>query len=361
MPADNESIAEKDSAQKLQANFLPDFCQIRALLIIVIIAELLAFVLALAPMGSDHQRWSDLGLISLFVQWIALSSTALLCLCRPWFTNHNVTAITLVSLFVIVGITAVVSLATYHWILSSGLGGISSHTSGLSFVLRNTAIALIISIIALRYFYVQHQSRLSIQAEARSRLNALQARIRPHFLFNSMNTIASLTRSKPELAETVVEDLADLFRNNLNSGDNARRLDAEIDLAKRYLNIEQLRLGSRLETSWQIDELPSDAAVPALLLQPLVENAVYHGIEPRTQGGCISISGTFENNQIRLIIRNPLPDIKNEKNKGSGIALENTKQRLAGWYEGEAKLHIENEADQFSVTLVFPYQDINQT
>ncbi|MBL4850885.1 MAG: histidine kinase [Gammaproteobacteria bacterium] len=354
----------------MAAAFLPDFCQLRALLLVVIIAELLAFVLTLAPMTSTQQRWGDLGLISLFVQWIALTSTAMLCLSKRWFKQLNVTATTFYSLFVVTGITALVSAIAYHLILSNSLGSAlagfegltqSSHHAG--FILRNVAISLIICAVALRYFYVQHQSRLSIRAEARSRLHALQARIRPHFLFNSMNTIASLTRSNPELAETVVEDLADLFRNNLNTSNNATRLADEIDLTRRYLNIEQLRLGERLQTQWRVDMLPDNAAVPPLLLQPLVENAVYHGIEPCVNGGCIRIQGRFEADMICLTISNPLPITTTPQgtqtnSKGLGMALENTRQRLAGWYEGEGHLATENKDGQFIVTLTLPYQRI---
>ncbi len=346
--------------------FLPDFCQLRALLLVVIIAELLAFVLTLAPMTSHQQRWSDLGLISLFVQWIALTSTAVLCLSKRWFRRLSITATTLFSLFVVTSITAIVSGIAYRLLASDGLAGFDGlmpNTPHISFILRNVAISLIICAVALRYFYVQHQSRLSIRTEARSRLHALQARIRPHFLFNSMNTIASLTRSQPELAEAVVEDLADLFRNNLNTSDNATRLADEIDLTRRYLHIEQLRLGRRLRTKWDIDSLPDNASVPPLMLQPLLENAVYHGIEPSTQGGSIEISGHMQSDRICLTISNPLADNKTPqaKNKGLGMALENTRQRLAGWYEDEAQLATSTQDGRFTVTLTLPYLPMDKS
>ena len=360
MSPDTQPPNKPSTAPDATAAFLPDFCQMRALLLVVIIAELLAFVLTLAPLESGGQRWGDLGLISLFVQWIALTSTAVLCLSRRWFKRLNVTTTTLYSLFIVTTITALVSEMAYRLIISStfsGLEGLTQDATHISFILRNVAISLIICAVALRYFYIQHQSRLSIRAEARSHLHALQARIRPHFLFNSMNTIASLTRSQPELAETVVEDLADLFRNTLNNSDNAARLADEIDLAQRYLNIEQLRLGDRLQTEWQIDTLPDDAAVPPLLLQPLVENAVYHGIEPSITGGCIRVNGHLEGGLIKLIISNPIADnAPQHPNKGLGMALENTRQRLVGWYEGEGHLTAENTDGQFIVTLTLPYQ-----
>ncbi|PCH61254.1 MAG: histidine kinase [Gammaproteobacteria bacterium] len=350
------------TAPDAMAAFLPDFCQMRALLLVVIIAELLAFVLTLAPMAGDQQRWGDLGLISLFIQWIALTSTAVLCLSKRWFIRRGVTITTLYSLFVVTSITALVSELAYRLMLANNFNGLAESTSHTSFILRNVAISLIICAVALRYFYVQHQSRLSIRAEARSRLHALQARIRPHFLFNSMNTIASLTRSQPELAETVVEDLADLFRNNLNTSDNATRLADEIDLTRRYLNIEQLRLGERLQTLWQIDTLPDDAAVPPLLLQPLVENAVHHGIEPSVNGGRIEINGYLDRDIIHMTISNPLTgkQTPQTKNKGLGMALENTRQRLAGWYEGEAQLETSTKDNHYIVTLTLPYRRLGE-
>lgn len=354
MPADQRYTGSPADT----AVFLPDFCQIRALLLVVIIAELLAFVLTLAPAGSQHQRWNDLGLISLFVQWVALSGTFILCIAKPWLVKRGVAAATIAVLAIMAIITAAVSEATFQLAQHNASFGLGHNESRLGFIARNVTITLIISAIALRYFYVQYQSRLSIRAEARARLHALQARIRPHFLFNSMNTIASLTRSQPALAETVVEDLADLFRNNLNTSDAPTRLGDEIDLAQRYLNIEQLRLGKRLRTDWRVDSLPKDAAVPPLLLQPLVENAVYHGIEPRAEGGVISISGAVEDDHIRLEIRNPVSaqTATTRPNKGHGMALENTRQRLAGWYGGEAVFEHREQGGQFIVSLSIPYR-----
>jgi len=142
------------------------------------------------------------------------------------------------------------------------------------FVLRNVAIGLIVTGLALRYFYVAHEWRRSVELRAAARVLALQARIRPHFLFNSMNTIAALTRSNPPRAEEAVQDLADLFRATL-ADKGTITLAEELEVARTYQRMEQLRLGARLQVEWRTDALPADALVPGLVIQPLLENAIY--------------------------------------------------------------------------------------
>ena len=139
-------------------------------------------------------------------------------------------------------------------------------------------------------FYIQHQWRKNIESEADARVQALQSRIRPHFLFNCMNTIASLTRKDPKLAEEATEDLADLFRVSLQEAKRMSTVAEEISLCKRYLRIESHRFGDRLKTVWETDNLPEHAQLPNLTLQPILENAIYHGIEPLTEGWCDSYS-----------------------------------------------------------------------
>ena len=151
-----------------------------------------------------------------------------------------------------------------------------------------------VTALALRYFYVTHEWRHNVELQAKARVHALQARIRPHFLFNSMNTIAALTRSNPARAEEAVQDLAELFRANLNEKRSQIPLAEEIDVARTYQRMEQLRLGDRLRVDWKVDSLPTDALVPGLTLQPLLENAIYHGVEPRPDGGVVTVTGRIQ-------------------------------------------------------------------
>src|SRR3990172_6784118 len=191
--------------------FLPNFCRVRMVLALVVIAQLLAFVLALGPYG-NADRWNDLSVISLFIQWTALTSGALLCVSRPLLSKlDNAHAATL-SYILLLAVTVIMSETVYRLLQSSFFGMVLSGQWHRDFLLHNLGISAVVSAVALRYFYVQHQWKKNLESEAVARIQALQARIRPHFLFNSMNTIASLTRSQPHIAEATVQNLADLFR-----------------------------------------------------------------------------------------------------------------------------------------------------
>ncbi len=340
--------SQTDSAQ--DSLFLPSFCDIRMVFAVVVIAELLAFVLVLADPTRDP--WSELGLTSLFVQWIALSSAAVLCLARPLLGRVSNTAAALTSYLLLLVTTAVISELGFQLGPSTqGLPG-GEHAG---FLFRNLGISAILSALILRYLYVQHQWRRKIQAEAQARVQALQARIRPHFLFNSMNSIAALTRSDAERAELAVQDLSDLFRVSLRDAAERVTLEEELEVAERYLRLEALRLGDRLRVEWSIDRLPRKRLVPSLILQPLLENAVYHGIEPLPDGGRIAIHGAAEGRRISISIRNPRARGNAEAHrKGNRIALENIRLRLQLAFGDQAGVALREVDDEFETTLYFP-------
>jgi two-component system sensor histidine kinase AlgZ len=222
-----------------------------------------------------------------------------------------------------------------------------------SFLLRNLAIGFIVSGIALRYFYVTHQWRQNVELQAQARVNALQARIRPHFLFNSMNTIASLTRSNPSRAEEAVQDLADLFRATLSDKRSQISLAEEIEVAQIYERMEKLRLGKRLEVVWKTDAAPAHAIVPGLMIQPLLENAIYHGIEPRPNGGVVTVTGEFAHGLITIVVRNPVPETVSPRD-GNRLALANIRERLTLLYDERATIKAGRFGDEYIVTLRFP-------
>ncbi len=355
MKASIPTLPYRDGAA--QNTFLPDFCHIRTVFIIVVIAELLAFVLALAPQGQSSGRWSDLSLISLFMQWVALTCTALLCACRTHLDKLGNAGAGLASHGLILLVTAVLSETAYRIGLNNGLWHASTPGWHSEFLLRNILISAIVSAVILRYFYVQHQTRMNAAAESRARFQALQARIRPHFIFNSLNTIASLTRSHPALAEELIEDLADLFRVNLAHGATLGTLEEELALARRYLKIEQYRLGDRLRLKWQLDDLPRDATLPSLLIQPLLENAIYHGIEPLVEGGEIRIQGYLRKKRIVFIISNPVAEEScSARRRSNHMALDNIRERLAIHFGPAGTLTTTPAHGHFTATLVFPYQ-----
>lgn len=342
-------------ARQEEEFFLPSFCEVRMVFAVVVIAELIAFVLVLVSPGVLGDPWSDLGLISLFMQWIALSSAALLCMTRSLLSRLSNAAAALISYLLVLLVTATVSEMAYWFITTStALPAIDSDEHEV-FLLRTLTISTVVSAVILRYLYVQHQWRQRLQAETRARIEALQARIRPHFLFNSMNTIASLTRSRPDIAEEAIQDLSDLFRASLGNSPDRTTLGEELTLARRYLNIEFLRLGERLAVEWDLDALPMDVKLPPLILQPLLENAIYHGIEPLPEGGTIRINGHITKGWVNIEISNPIPASETgNRYRGNRIAQENIRQRLMLAFGGRAGLEILCQEGVYRVSILFP-------
>ena len=336
--------------------FLPNFCDVRMVFAVVVIGELLAFVLTLAPFTASGERWGQLSVISLFVQWVGLTSAAVLCAARPYLGHYRENVAAALSYLLLLLVTLALSEGAYRIALLTGFGWNVSPLWHAELILRNLAVSAIVCAVVLRYFYVQHQWERQVKAESQARVEALQARIRPHFLFNSMNTIAALTRSDPELAEEAVEDLADLFRQSLAEVGQQVTLAEELELSKRYLHIEQLRLGERLRVEWNIDALPSDARVPPLSLQPLLENAIYHGIEPRADGGVIKVTGRRDGDALTIAIDNPLPDTVTQTHDGNKMALDNIRARFEALHGASSALSTNAGARHFHVELRFPYQ-----
>jgi two-component system sensor histidine kinase AlgZ len=336
-------------------NFLPDFCASQVVFFVVLVTELLAFTLALATPAFPQNFWMSLALISVFMQWVALFSIAALCWCRGWLNRMNVRVVAIAAFILTQLITLLASSLTL-WVAPYIVYMMNFESrAGIHFILRNTAISSILCLIILRYFYIQQQWRQNVQAEARSQLQALQARIRPHFLFNSMNTIASLVRTQPLQAEEMVLDLADLFRAALLRKDKVT-LQEELDSARRYLRIEQKRLGPRLQVEWLLSsELPLSVSVPALILQPLLENAVYHGIQSLLDGGTICIEITIQNSHLFCRISNPLgtPGAARAE-QGQGMAQENTRRRLALTYGEQSYLRTHAGEHHYKVEIMIP-------
>jgi two-component system, LytTR family, sensor histidine kinase AlgZ len=338
--------------------FLPNFCGIRMVFAVVVVAELLAFILVLAaPWSGD--KWSELGLVSLFVQWVALVSAGVLCALRPWLMRLSTVAATLLSYLSLLLVTVALSEIAFR--VANTLGLDQPNLEHAGFLLRNLAIGAVLSGMVLRYFYVRHQWAQQVEAEAQARVQALHARIRPHFLFNSLNTVAALTAQDPRLAEEVVQDLAELFRVTMRDMRERITLEQELEFTRSYLRIEAQRLGERLQIDWTLKNLPLNAPVPPLILQPLVENAVYHGIEPRAGGGRVHILGTYNRGVLRLEVRNPLPDPSaRAHNNGNRMALDNIRERLQLAYGPGARLEMDQREGLYRVRVLFPLTDIGE-
>jgi two-component system, LytTR family, sensor histidine kinase AlgZ len=348
-------------AAKAPTFFLPDFCSSPAVFAVVLIAELVALVIALARQALHTNFWADLAGGSLFLLWIGLTCSAVLCRTRPWLQTLPPARAAMIANGLLVATIGIVSEIVFQvgQLYSGGLsdgevGFFPSEHAG--FVLRNLGVGFIVSALALRYFYVSAEWKRSIEQEALARIRALQARIRPHFLFNSMNTIAALTRSNPERAEQAVEDLADLFRASLSDASARIPLKDELEIARTHQRIEQLRLGDRLTVHWDVDELPMRTLVPSLIVQPLLENAVYHGVEMLPRGGEVFIVGRRQNGQVHIEVRNPILAQAGYANReGNRMALENIRQRLELAWPGRARIETEQRDGEFCARLIFPY------
>ncbi len=208
---------------------------------------------------------------------------------------------------------------------------------------------------AMLLCYFDLRGRALSPAIAEARLQALQARIRPHFLFNSINAVLSLIRQEPRRAEAALEDMAELFRVLMADNRELTPLAREVELCRQYLGIEQLRLGERLKVEWHIDKMPADAMVPPLVLQPLLENAVYHGIEPRTEPGVVSINIYATRDEVHAVLRNPYSR-SDDHHAGNNMALGNIRERLQLHFDAEATLTSRVTDGAYQVHIVMPYR-----
>lgn len=346
---------------------LPDFCTPRALLLLLTIVTLTALLLTLADSGLGPAFWGSLASKLMFLVWIGLLGAALLCALRPQIAACGAVAGAVLVTATVTALVLVLSEIAFRVLASSMLNpylilGQVPSGRGL-FLARNLAICLIVCAAALRYSYVAQQWRLRVEGEARARIDALQARIRPHFLYNSMNTIAALTRSDPGRAEDAVLDLADLFRASLDERRSLIPLAQELETTRTYQRIEQLRLGPRLRVRWEVAALPEHLLVPALVLQPLLENAIGHGIENLPEGGEVTITGTVAAQMLLISVRNPLPlDSRAAASErgGLGIALDNIRERLTLLYGSRASIRAGREGDEFAVQLRLPLTEPEQ-
>jgi len=348
--------AAPDSSSEDTQVYLPDFCAAGTLFIVLLVAELVAIVLTLAAHEPEGQFLIQLSKSSLFVLWLALLGSAVMCQLRSRLESAGKSRAFVIS-FVILAIMCVV-VAELSWQLMWRFAGVAiiddSHSE---FILRTFAISSIIIALSMRYLYVSSEWRRSIVLEAQARISALQALIRPHFLFNSMNTIASLTRSDPRQAEEAVEDLSDLLRASLSSTRNRTSLKEELEVAAIYQRIEKLRLGDRLNIRWQIDELPMRARIPSLTIQPLIENAIYHGIELLPDGGDVTVTGKRDGQNLSISVSNPVAPGKARDKDGNKMAMANIRQRFELAYGDRASVEIDDQDNNFTVTLRFPIDE----
>ena len=334
---------------RIEHSPLPDFCQLPALFALLVVGALTVTVMWLAR--DDPRDWSAYSVSMLFVTLLGMVAAVTLCMLRPWLQRLP-KHLPYVGVWLLILLLVLIASIAAHWFD----GALQMHLVRSSlpvFVRDNVLVAALLGAAMLRYFYVLAQWQARLAAVTRAQVEALQARIRPHFLFNSMNTVAALIRVDPAAAERTVEDLSELFRAALGQHDtDDGTLGEELALIDRYLAIEQLRLGARLRVRRELDDLPADFPLPRLLLQPLVENAVRHGIQPLREGGEVILRGHRDGNGIRIEISNPLPDTPAEP--GNGHGLDSVRQRILYRYGPLAKAQVGPQGNRFVVLLHLP-------
>jgi two-component system sensor histidine kinase AlgZ len=331
------------------AVYPPSFCGWRQLLAVVVITEVSVVLVAVGRGGPPGWQW--FGMATLYAQWMALFCASGLCVTTGWTGRLSARGAWIGSWLITVLLALAFSYAAW---LAARLGspGLVQDSAGL-FVVSSVFAVGLVSLVFFRYLVIRARWRAQLLAQAEARVQALQARIQPHFLFNSLNTIASLIPDQPDSAEAATLDLADIFRGSMRRADQLIPLADELRLARQYLDMEKRRLGGRLEIDWRVDDLPPGAAMLPLILQPLLENAVGHGVQTRPEGGTVSVYGRSEGDQVVITIGNPAAAA--ESASGHGMALRNIRERLALAFGSRASLLTNQDRERFYAVLSVPH------
>ena len=345
-----KTVSHNQSMTAQRSVYPPSFCSWKMLLTVVLVTQISVMLIGAGTLRDFSLVW--LGVVSLYAQALALIIALGLCVTRVWLARLSARTAWLGSWFV--AIILALALSYFAGIVGTVLGFGPGRVDFDLFQLQSVLAVTLVSVALLRYLFMRAQWRTQMLAQSEARVQALQARIRPHFLFNSLNTIASLIPDDPAGAERATEDLADIFRGSMRRADSLISLSEELELAWKYLQMEQRRLGDRLRVEWQVSELPEGASVLPLTLQPLLENAVAHGIQPRVEGGELRIYGRGEKDNVVITIANPVGP--NEHiSEGHGMALENISERLALAFGSSSSLITHQNEKQFFAVLSFPY------
>ena len=344
-----------------ETGFLPNFCRGELVWHVIVLAEMLAIVATIITPPISTSMLNDVFLVSLFLQWIALSSVTVLCLLRPYLNRLPERRAILMAYMILLCMTWLVGEFTL-WLLSTTdrLPTARPEWYGY-FHAQNLTVSAIVNALALRYFLARHKLRQTTMREERARAEIMKYRIRPHFLFNSMNIIASLTQRAPVRAETAIEDMADLFRLMLDDSKDLMPVHTEISVARKYIKLEKLRLEQRLNVNWKIGSIPRTAKTPVLMLQLLLENAIHNGIEQLAEGGDISVVIDMgDEDTLAIAVDNPVAEETTTTRHSDYMlqqdssALDNIRLRLYELYADAARLTVNRTPTQLSVRVTHP-------
>jgi two-component system sensor histidine kinase AlgZ len=342
MAVEDRLLSTVSIRQKAFSDVLPDFRNLGVIARVLVAVNVAAAIGALFAAANPAQALERFVAMAAFVEPLLLVALVALFLLSPLLQRLSYAAGFAVVLAVVVALAAL-----YQGFVPEVVA------EPLPDTWRTLALSAIIAAAVLGLLRLVAKAYSPALAEAR--LQALQARIRPHFLFNSLNAVLALIRRDPKRAERALEDLSDLFRTLMAEPRQFVRLADEIALLERYAAIEQLRLGERLRITWELDAAPSDALLPPLVLQPLLENAVFHGVEPGTETGEVLVR--IERRGGRVIARIENPYLEAEQSRaGNRMALDNIRERLALFFDAEARIHTQAANGRYRVEIEIPYR-----
>ncbi|MFZ3019567.1 MAG: histidine kinase [Gallionella sp.] len=340
-----------NEARSIKQNPLPDalpnFRNLGVTLRILLICNGLALLQAVLQANAWSEVPQRMMQIATLLAPVLLTGLLLLWLVQPWLARLPYA----LGVLAVSALAAALTLATYYF--GGELYSQPGYGDAGFGAVRYALLSLTASTILLMYF--RWRSQVLSRALHDARLQVLRARIRPHFLFNTINAVLSVVRAQPRQAETALEDMADLFRMAMGEEHDLVPLIQEIQLCKQYLALEQLRIGERLQANWQMNDIPDDVMIPPLLLQPLLENAVYHGIESLPQGGVITVALRRNGDELLIEVENPCARRAVEPHPGNRMALQNIRERLALLFDVEASYRVERGDDRYRVEIVMPY------
>lgn len=335
--------------QPVELNPLDPLSQAQTIFRIMLAGEALAALLTLSQ-NSRSDLITYFGLASFTIQWVALASVAMLYVARSHLRCATASQIAVIALMALVCSTWAVTALAAAFLHDTWL---TPQEGWMIFALKLSTMAFLVGLAALVALQSHWRLRqLAVRAK-QAELEALQARIRPHFLFNTLNTGAALIHQRPQDAERLMLDLADLFRAAL-AGAQEIPLSEEIALTRRYTEIEELRFGERMRIHWELPSPLPPLRVPALSIQPLVENAIHHGIEPSQEGGEIHIRVSLEGRKLKIVIENDqAPNGALPLRTGHKIGLESSRARIQALTggKGDVATHLENGRHITTVTL----------
>lgn len=339
---------------------LPRFSEVGVILRLLVLINVLALFSTLISTGASGDfSWEQLFIYVFFMNSVAVSFVMIADRLRPQLVKLSPNYAILVCLMIAGAVVLVYSL-TINQILVMMQLKIADPSALWRSTLHYLLMTLTVGGVLLHYLYIRERLVVRERAELSARLDTLQARIRPHFLFNSMNTLLSLIEMDSRRAGVVVEDLSALFRASLQSAGEVSVYD-EVVLCRRYLAIESLRLGDRLQVEWHMpdEDILKILTIPSLTLQPLLENAVVHGVEPSSSPSLITVLIEWDSREVKIVVNNPTqlrkPLLSERAEAGNQMALKNIHDRLQAQYGATARLKTHRAQDFFTAYLSYPF------